>query len=330
MRNVSKRVLITTSPFGNDDAKALRLLESEDIHYTLNPYGRRLRAEELEQLIPSYEVVIAGTEPVTEAALDAAPGLRLIAHTGIGLDNIPLAAARARGIAVTYTPAAPSPAVAELTIGQMLTLLRGTAAADRDMRRGVWNRRIGRRLSGLTVGVIGAGRVGRLVIRHLQAFSPVRVLANDLVIDDEFARLTGCIWTDKETIFQEADIITLHIPLTRQTRSLISRRELEIMKPDAILINTSRGGIVDEAALAAALRARPAFSAAIDVFEEEPYSGELAGLENCLLSCHMGSCTHDCRLQMEMGAAQEVVRYFKGEPFACPVPEEEYAVQSES
>ena len=264
-----------------------------------------------------------------DAVLDRAPGLRLIAHTGIGLDNIPLAAARARGIAVTYTPSAPSPAVAEFVIGQMLALLRGSVIADREMRQSVWNRWIGRRLSGLTVGVIGAGRVGRLVIRHLQGFSPVRVLANDLSTDDQFAKLTGCIWTDKETIFQEADIITLHVPLTRQTRGLIGRRELEIMKPEAILINTARGGIVEEAALAAALRARPKFSAAIDVFEQEPYAGELSKLENCLLSSHMGSCTRDSRLQMEMEAAKEVVRYFNGQTFATPVPESEYLIQAE-
>ena len=253
----------------------------------------------------------------------------MIAHTGIGLDNIPLAATRRHGITVTYTPSAPSPAVAEFTIGQMLALLRHTVSADRGMRQRLWQRRIGRRLSGLTVGVVGVGRVGRLVIRHLQAFNPVRILANDLITDDQFALQTGCIWTDKETIYREADVITLHVPLTRHTRNMIGPRELEFMKPEAILINTARGGIIDEIALAAALRTRPTFAAAVDVFEQEPYGGELTKLENCLLSCHMASCTRDCRLQMELQAADEVVRYFRGEPFAAPVPESEYLVQSE-
>src|SRR5262245_51163901 len=223
-----RRVLITTSPFGDSDTAALRLLDEEGIVYTLNPFCRRLREQELAELIGPYEVLIAGTEPITEHALDRAPNLRLIAHTGIGLDNIPLAAARARGIAVTYTPSAPSPAAAELTIAQMLALLRYTATADRGMRNGVWNRWIGRRLSGLTVGVIGVGRVGRLVIRHLLAFDPVRILGNDLITDEQFARQTGCIWVEKETIFHEADIITLHVPLTRHTRGMIGPRELEI------------------------------------------------------------------------------------------------------
>src|SRR5262245_51600707 len=324
-----RRVLITTSPFGDSDTTALRLLDEEGIVYKLNPFARRLREHELAELIGPYEVLIAGTEPITEEALDRAPNLRLIAHTGIGLDNIPLAAARARGIAVTYTPSAPSPAVAELTIGQMLSLLRRTVNADRGLREGVWNRYVGRRLGGLTVGVIGVGRVGRLVIRHLQAFQPIRILANDVVTDDAFGDSMRCSWTDKETIFREADVITLHVPLTRQTRGMIATSELEMMKPDAILINTARGGIIDEGALATALRSRPNFSAAIDVFKEEPYTGELATLENCLLSCHMASCTRDCRLQMEIGAVQEVVRYFRGEPFAIPVPEAEYLIQAE-
>ena len=326
---MTRRVLITTSPFGDTDPTALRLLDEEGIVYKLNPFGRRLREQEIAELIEPYEVVIAGTEPITEHVLDCAANLRLIAHTGIGLDNIPLAAARARGIAVTYTPSAPSPAVAEFTIGQMLALLRGTVNADRGMRQGVWNRWVGRRLNGRTIGVIGVGRVGRLVIRHLKGFQPARILANDLITDDSFAEQTGCIWIDKETIFREADIITLHVPLTRQTRYMIGKRELEIMKPDVILINTARGGIVDETALAAALRSRSAFSAAVDVFEEEPYTGELTTLQNCLVSCHMASCTRDCRLQMELEAVQEVIRYFRGEPFAMPVPEGEYLLQSE-
>src|SRR5262247_2223450 len=129
-----RRILITTSPFGDTDTTALRLLDEEGIVYKLNPFGRRLREQELAELIGPYEVLIAGTEPITEAVLDRAPNLRLIAHTGIGLDNIPLATLRARGIAVTYTPSAPSPAVAELVIGQTLALLRYTSQADRGMR----------------------------------------------------------------------------------------------------------------------------------------------------------------------------------------------------
>src|SRR5256712_702153 len=132
------RVLITTVPFGEFDPEPICALEKENLSFSTNPFGRRLREEELAELIGPYEVLIAGTEPITEAVLELAPNLRLIARVGIGLDNVPLAATRERGIAVTYTPAAPSAAVAELTIGQMLALLRRTANADRVMRQRVW------------------------------------------------------------------------------------------------------------------------------------------------------------------------------------------------
>ena len=320
------RVLVTTHPFGEIDRDPIHLLQSEKITFRLNPVNRRLREEELAELIGPYEALIAGTEPITPSVLERAPDLRLIAHVGIGLDNIALSAARSRGIAVTYTPAAPSPAVAELAVGQMLSLLRRTFTADREIRNGVWHRRIGRRLGLMTVGIIGAGRIGRLVIGHLQGWSP-RILANDLAIDPEFSRLSGCVWTDAETIYREADIISLHVPLTRRTRGMVGERELGLMKPDAILINTARGELIEEAALAAALRGRPGFSAALDVFADEPYRGELTSLDNCILSAHMGAATRDCRLRMELEATQEVVRYFKGAPFAIPVPEEEYTNQ---
>lgn len=322
-------ILITTAPFGEGDPAALDLLKRNNITYTPNPFKRRLTEEEIAGLIDPYEVVIAGTEPITAAVLDHAPRLKLLAHTGIGLDNIDLGAARARGIAVTYTPSAPSPAVAELVIGQMITLLRKSAYADRRLREGKWNRIIGRRLANVTVGIIGVGRVGRLVIQHLHGFKPRRILINDIATDNDFAARNGCEWAEKETVFRKADLITLHIPLTPQTRQLIGRGELQMMKRDAILINTSRGPIVDETALFNVLRERPEFSAAIDVFNEEPYSGKLVGLENCLLSCHMGSCTDDCRLEMETQAAKEVIRYFRGEPFATPVPDAEYVIQAE-
>src|SRR4029453_3576915 len=134
---------------------------------------------------------------------------RVIARVGRGLDSVDLKAARARDILVTYTPSAPSPAVAELTIAQMLALLRRTVTADSEIRRGVWHRLIGRRLGLLTVGVIGVGRIGRLVIGHLTGWG-TRVLANDLKRDLEFSQRSGCEWTDVDTICREADIITLH------------------------------------------------------------------------------------------------------------------------
>lgn len=322
----SGRVLITTVPFGEEDRRPLALLEGGGIEYILNPLGRRLRAEELAELVSEVDVLIAGTEPITAAVLDRASRLRLIARVGIGLDSVDLLAARQRDILVSYTPDAPAPAVAEMTMGLMLSLLRSLPQADRGMRGGVWRRIAGRRLAELTVGVIGVGRVGTRVIRHLQGFGP-RILANDLVPDLEFGTAHRVQFVDKETIYREADILTLHLPLTPLTRNLITRREIDLMKRDALLINTSRGNLVNEHDLALRLKEGRLAGAAMDVFAQEPYSGELITLDNCLLTCHMGSMSRDCRAQMELEATQEAVRFLCHEPLRQLVPPEEYAMR---
>ncbi len=317
-------VLITTVPFGAVDPAPLNLLREHGVAFDVNPFGRCIRPEELVDLLQGRSVLIAGTEPISTETMAAAPDLRLIARVGIGLDSVDLIAARDHGILVTYTPDGPSDAVSELTIGVMLDLLRSVSAADRLMRDGTWKRHMGRRLAVSTVGVIGAGRVGSRVIGHLLGgFPGVHVLANDTAAP---ARADGASveWVDKDTIYREADIITLHVPLMPQTRRLIGAPELEAMKTDAFLVNTSRGGIVDEAALAEALRSGRIAGAAIDVFEHEPYSGELAGLGNCLVTCHMGSMSKDCRLRMEHEAAAEAVAFLEGRPPITPVPESEY------
>lgn len=325
--STGKRVLITTVPFGEVDGRPLALLEVEGVNYAMNQLGRRLRSEELGDLIEDVDVIIAGTEPITAGALKRAKRLRLICRVGIGLDSVDLLEARRRGVQVSYTPDAPAPAVAEMTAGLILSLLRSLPRADRGLRGGVWHRFLGRRLAELTVGVIGVGRVGKRLIRHLQGFGP-RILANDLLPDPGFGAAFNVQWADKETIYKKADVITLHLPLTPVTQNLIARRELSLMKPDAVLLNTSRGGMVNEHDLAQALKEGRLAGAALDVFAQEPYAGELVAVENCILTCHMGSMSRDCRAQMELEATQETIRFLKGEPLELLVPEEEYAMRS--
>ena len=158
-RPEGRRALITTTPFGEVDRRPLDLLEAAGIDYVINPIGRRLRPEELAEMVEDVDVLIAGTEPITAEVMGRANRLRLISRVGIGLDSVDLQAARARNILVSYTPDAPAPAVADMTMGLILSLLRSLAQADRQMRGGVWHRFVGRRLSELTVGVVGVGRV---------------------------------------------------------------------------------------------------------------------------------------------------------------------------
>ena len=314
------KAVISTAPFASVDSRPIDLLRDAGIEVTPNPYGRWPTEAELCELIRDADLFVAGTEPITDRVMAAAPRLRLISRVGIGLDNVDLSAARRRNIAVSYTPDAPAPAVAELTIGLMLSLLRHVHSADRLVRTGGWHRFMGRRLSELTVGIIGVGRVGRRVVKLLQPFG-ARVLANDLRPASD---VDGVAWVEKDAIYEQADVITLHVPLTIGTENLVTAAEIRRLKPDAVLINTSRGGIINEADLAAALRAGRIAGAAVDVFTLEPYRGELAGIDRCLVTCHMGSMSIDCRRRMELEATENVLHFLRHGTPLQPVPEEEY------
>ena len=319
------KVIITTVPFGVVDPKPIHLLNEARLTYEINPLGRKLRPEEVAGMIGDADIVIAGTEPITAQVIDACPNLKAICRVGIGLDSVDLLAARKRNILVSYTPDGPSPAVAELTIGLMIDLLREITKADRDIRSGVWQRKAGRRVSECTVGVIGCGRIGGGVIRHLAGgFPGVKILANDI---RDVAELDGLVtWADKARIYQECDVISLHTPLTPETMNLITHTEIATFKKGAVLLNTARGGVVNEVDLAAAMRSGALRAAAIDAFEEEPYEGELRGVDHAVLTCHLGSMTEDCRARMEIEATEEAVRFAQGVSLATPVPEDEYAM----
>ena len=319
------RVLVTNIPFAHMNPKPREILEEAGVEILINPLGRALSEDEFAEMIAGFDVVLAGVEPVNARIMDAAPDLKLIARIGIGIDSVDLLAARERGIPVTHTPDGPSPATAELTVAAMMDIARGVSHADRTIRGEDWKRLVGVRVAGATVGVIGVGRIGKRVIRHLTGgFDDVRILANDLVPDEAFGREYGVAWTDKESIYRRSDFVTLHVPRTALTRHLIGAAELAMMKPSCRLLNMARGGIVDEAALAHALRTGEIAAAALDVYETEPYVGELAQLDNVVMTCHMGANTPDCRLAMETGAVLEVKNLLAGAPFTNPVAEIEY------
>lgn len=317
------QVLITTVPFGQKDRAPIDALERAGLSYEINPYGRRLTEAELAGLVGDVEWMVAGTEPIGELVFAAAPKLKLVSRVGIGLDNVDLLAARRRGIAVAYTPDGPSPAVAELTIGLMVALLRGIHHANTSMHQGTWGRIMGRRLAEVTVGVVGVGRIGSRVLKLVTPFGG-RVLAHDVEPRDLPA---GVESVDFQTLCRESDAISIHVPLTAATRGLFSADVLAQLRPDAVLINTARGGIVDEAALAEALRGGRLGGAAVDVFSIEPYAGELITIEKCLLTSHMGSMSEDCRFVMEYDAVDAVIRFARGERVPQLVPESEYLLR---
>ena len=321
------KVLITTVPFGDKDRTPLDLLESNNIEYVINPLNKKLTEDELIELIPSFDIIIAGTEQISDKVMEKAGSLRMISRVGIGLDSVDLLAAEKRDIQVSYTPDAPAPAVAELTIGMMLTLLRSVHVSSSQMHLGKWHRFFGRRLSEITIGIIGVGRIGRGVLEHLQGFGNPKILVNDISIEDDIIKKFNVECSSKEKIYKQSDIVTLHLPLTGKTKDMIKKDHLLSMKADAIIINTSRGGIINESDLYEVMQSGHLSGAAIDVFDNEPYSGDLKNIERCLLTAHMGSMSVDCRSQMETEATEEVVRFLTGKTLKGLVPEEEYEVQ---
>ncbi len=256
--------------------------------------------------------VIAGTEPYNADTLAAADSLKVISRVGVGLDSVDLEYCRDRGIVVTYTPEAPADGVAELTVANILNLLRHIHASDRSVRERAWNRLMGKLVREVTIGVLGVGRIGSRVIRLLEPFGP-RILATDInpsVFEKEHPNTTP---VGLEELLKESDIVTLHLPYNRENHHFINRERLSLMKTGSMVINTARGPIVDEAALTDALLQHHLGGAALDVFESEPYEGPLARLDNVVLTAHIGASAQASRYRMELGAAEDCVRVLRGE-----------------
>jgi len=317
----AKRILIATWPFGECGREPLDLLEATGWDLVFNPHGRRLTAADVEELLEGVDAVIAGTEPYhTEVLARFVPRLRHIARVGIGLDNLDVAACRKLGISVSYTPEAPSQAVAELTVAQILNLCRGIPQSDRSVRDGTWNRFIGRLVSELTIGIVGLGRIGKRVCRLLEPFQP-RILAVEIEPDREFCRTHGIEIADKQTLLTESDLVTLHIPATSENRGYISGSELKKLKGGAFLINTSRGPVIEEGELVRYLKSGKLGGVALDVFQNEPYTGPLARSDATILTAHIGASARRSRFDMELQAAEDAIESLSGRETRSPAPE---------
>ncbi len=321
------KVLISTVPFGEKDKFPLELLSNNSIEYILNPLNRKLKEDDLKGLIGNMDGLIAGTEIISDKVLKKANNLKIISRVGIGLDGIDLNYAKEKNINISYTPDAPGPAVAEMTIGLMISLLRSLHISNSQMHLGKWNRIFGRRIAEITIGIIGVGRIGSRVLRRLKPFGTPKILVNDVMPDHTIDGYLKVHWTTKNEIYKNADLISLHLPLNTKTKDMITAKELSLMKDNALLINTSRGGIINEKDLFSALKKGKLGGVAIDVFENEPYEGPLKNIERCLLTSHMGSMSEDCRTRMEIESTEEIVRFFNNEQLKNPVPESEYNIQ---
>lgn len=312
------KAFITTVPFGTVSKKPIELLDEAGIEWQINPLGKKMTDDDFGDLIDDVDYVIAGLPNWTPDVLDKAKKLKLISRVGIGVDNIPFEECKKRGITVAYTPDAPTRAVGELVIGYIFDALRRYAFVDRKMREGEWNKHIGTQILGKTIGIIGTGRVGKLVIKFLQPFG-VNIIANDIEEDHEFANKYNVKYSTKADIFRNADIISIHTSLNPTTEKFVDARYLSMMKPTAHIINTARGGVMNEDALYDALNNGSIGGATLDVYENEPYKGKLIQFDNVLLTAHIAAGTAESRLMMEQGAVEEVIRFHRGEPLLNPI-----------
>jgi (S)-sulfolactate dehydrogenase len=258
-------------------------------------------------------LVVRNRTQVRGALLAGAAKLRVVGRLGVGLDNIDVAACEARGIAVIPATGANAQAVAEYVIGAAMLLLRGAYRATDEVAAGAWPRAAlsaGREIAGKTLGVVGFGDIGRRAARLARALG-MRAIAHDVAVPAQAAlwRDEGVEPRDLDTLLAEADVVTLHVPLVPATRHLIDARRLAAMKRGAVLINTARGGVVDEAAVAAALASGQLGGAALDVFDAEPLpaGSPLAGAPNLLLTPHVAGLTQEANTRVSTMIAERVL-----------------------
>ncbi len=299
-------------------AAGIDLLSGCDASVRVSPHDRPLCHEELLAAVTGCDAVLCTLADTIDAAVmeAAGPKCRIFANYAVGYNNIDLAAAKERGILVTNTPGVLTEATADLAWALILAAARRVVEADAHFRSGQWTgwgpmQFLGYDLASSTIGIVGAGRIGTAVARRATGFS-MRILYTGRQRRDEIEALGGQL-VDLPTLLEESDIVSLHVPLAPETHHLIGRAELERMKPTAILVNTSRGPVVDEAALVAALQAGRIAAAGLDVYEDEPRPAPgLVDLPNTVLLPHLGSATHQTRAKMATLAAGSIVAALAG------------------
>jgi len=266
--------------------------------------------EELAEIIPGYDaVIVRSATKVRKVAIDAADQLKIIVRAGVGLDNIDCDYAQSKGVKVSNTPTASSAAVAELALAHMFALYRFIPQANITMRQGEWNKKQykGRELSGKTLGIIGFGNIGKTLAKKALALG-MNVIAYDPYVDS--TKLNVNIM-EKDEVLQNADIVSLHIPHTKETHYLIDEDALSLMKNNAILINCARGGVVDEKALLEALKNDEIAGAGVDSFEEEPTDNiDLVNNPKISVSPHIGAATKEAQARVGLEAASIINNFF--------------------
>lgn len=302
-------------------AEAQTCLEDNGCEVTFRQWAEVPEEEELLcQAIQGVDAIIAGCEWYTRTVFEAADRLKIVARTGAGYDHIDLAAASDHGVWVTNTPDATSPAVADFTIGLILSLLRDVHKMAAEMKRGKWEKRRGREMGSATLGIVGTGSIGREVIKRARGFGST-VLAYDVQEDQDFASAWQVTYVPLADLVAQSDIVSLHVPLNPHTKGLIDERRIGLMKPGAYLVNTSRPAVIDRVALLDALRAGKIAGAALDVHDPAPTPPDdpLVGMDNVLATPWTAYNTEAAVARMSITAARDVLAVLQGRTPSHPL-----------
>ncbi len=313
-------ILVTPTSYGAQDARLITELERQVQKVTYNRSGKPLTSVQLQEMLPGIDGYIAGLDAIDAAALEAADSLRVIARYGVGYSNVDMQASRARNVVVTNTPGANSKSVAELAIALMLNLLRPIENASAETRTGGWPRIPGYSLEGKTVGLIGFGSIGKETARRLVPFD-CNLLAYDPLPDSAYATQLGVKLVPLDDLVAHSDIISLHVPVLPETRSMVDPGFLARMKPGSWLVNTARGELIDEKALYTALVQGHLRGAALDAFQSEPPGGDnpLLALPQVIPCPHMGAHTDGATNSMGWMALEDCLAVLIGQPPRYPV-----------
>jgi D-3-phosphoglycerate dehydrogenase len=310
----SMKVLVTPTSYAQHDPTLRSDLEAKVGEVIYNDTGRPLTALELMDLILDCDGYIAGLDEINRDVIEAGRCLKVIARYGVGIDNIDMEAARNKGVVVTNTPGANSASVAEFTVALILLLARPILYATQATQKGEWPRVEGKTLEGKTIGLIGFGSIGRQVARRLAGFG-CRILAYDPYPDKDFAKALNVQIAPQEVVVKNADFLSLHCPLTLETEGMVNGEFLKQMKQGAMLINTARGELVEEAALVEALRRETLAGAALDVFATQPpgANSPLLSMPQIIATPHMGSHTDGATNSMGRAALNDCLAVLRGE-----------------
>jgi D-3-phosphoglycerate dehydrogenase / 2-oxoglutarate reductase len=313
LKMAKDRILITATNYSKYCARAKKLLEDAGYELIENAFGRPMTFDELKVRVPGVRGVVVGVDTWNEEVFKLAPELRVMSRFGIGVDNIDLAAAKARGIKVTNARGDNADSVAECVVALILALYRDVVGLDASTRRGRWDRYVGNTIRGKKVGLVGFGAIAQYVARLLSAFGAT-IVAYDLFRDEAAAKRLGVSFVDLDALIEQSDIVSLHVPATPETTRLIGERQLGRMKKTAILINTARGAVVDQGALCAALKERRIAGAGIDVFEKEPTdaSNPLFALDNVVVTPHSAAETYETYDAVSIATATAIMDVLNG------------------